>query len=55
VGRRRARRLDEARERLPPAWAPAGRGPFTSGGTEADNLAVLGAWRARRTTGGRRS
>ncbi len=44
--------LDEARERV----ARLSRRPpdeicFTSGGTEADNLAILGAWRARRDEG----
>jgi cysteine desulfurase len=39
--------LDEARERLARALgASADEMCFTSGGTEADNLAVLGAWRA---------
>lgn len=41
--------LDEARERLARALgAAADEICFTSGGTEADNLAVLGAWRALR-------
>lgn len=44
--------LDEARERVAHAL---GASPdeicFTSGGTEADNLAILGAWRARRDSG----
>jgi cysteine desulfurase len=44
--------LDEARERVA---ACLGARPdeicFTSGGTESDNLAVLGAWRARRAEG----
>lgn len=44
--------LDEARERMARCL---GANPdevcFTSGGTEADNLAVLGAWRAMRTRG----
>jgi cysteine desulfurase len=48
-GRAARAALDEARERLA---ACLGARPdevaFTSGGTEADNLAVLGAWRARR-------
>ncbi len=43
--------LDEARERLARCL---GAHPdeicFTSGGTEGDNLAVLGTWRARRST-----
>ena len=43
--------LDEARERLARALgASADEICFTSGGTEADNLAVLGAWRALRRT-----
>jgi cysteine desulfurase len=41
--------LDESRERIAQALGAA---PdeicFTSGGTEADNLAILGAWRAQR-------
>ena len=41
--------LDEARERLARALgASADEICFTSGGTEADNLAVIGAWRALR-------
>ena len=44
--------LDEARERLASC---IGARPdelcFTSGGTEGDNLAVFGVWRARRTAG----
>ena len=41
--------LDEARERLARALgASADEVCFTSGGTEADNLAVIGAWRAVR-------
>lgn len=48
-GRAARAALDEARERLA---ACLGARPdevaFTSGGTESDNLAVLGAWRARR-------
>jgi cysteine desulfurase len=41
--------LDEARERLARALgASADEICFTSGGTESDNLAVLGAWRALR-------
>jgi cysteine desulfurase len=44
--------LDEARERVAGCL---GAHPdeicFTSGGTEADNLTVLGAWRARRAEG----
>jgi len=41
--------LDEARERLARALgASADEICFTSGGTESDNLALLGAWRALR-------
>src|SRR2546430_10287911 len=44
--------LDEARERVAHCL---GASPdeicFTSGGTEADNIAILGAWRARRDEG----
>jgi len=44
--------LDEARERVAHAL---GASPdeicFTSGGTEADNIAILGSWRARRDAG----
>jgi cysteine desulfurase len=51
-GREARAALDEARERLA---ATFGARPdevcFTSGGTEADNMAVLGAWRARRGEG----
>jgi cysteine desulfurase len=51
-GRAARAALDEARERLA---ACLGARPdevcFTSGGTEGDNLAVLGAWRARRLNG----
>ena len=43
--------LDEARERLARSLgASADEICFTSGGTEADNLAVIGAWRALRKT-----
>jgi cysteine desulfurase len=43
--------LDEARERLARALgASADEICFTSGGTESDNLAVIGAWRAQRAT-----
>ena len=51
-GREARAALDEARERLANC---IGARPdeicFTSGGTEADNLAILGAWRARRKEG----
>ena len=44
--------LDEARERLAVSLgAHADEIVFTSGGTEADNLAVLGTWRALRGQG----
>lgn len=50
-GREARAALDEARERVAQAL---GASPdelcFTSGGTEGDNLAVLGSWRAVRTT-----
>jgi cysteine desulfurase len=46
--------LDEARERIASCM---GAGPdeivITSGGTEGDNLAILGVWRTRRKTDGR--
>jgi cysteine desulfurase len=51
-GREARAALDEARERV--AHCLGARGDelcFTSGGTEADNLAVLGAWRAIRQNG----
>jgi cysteine desulfurase len=51
-GREARAALDEARERL--AGCIGARSDeicFTSGGTEADNLAVLGGWRARRRDG----
>ena len=51
-GREARAALDEARERV---GRCLGARPdeicFTSGGTEADNLAILGAWRARKATG----
>ena len=51
-GREARAALDEARERIAHTL---GANPdeicFTSGGTEGDNLAILGAWRARRTEG----
>src|SRR6201746_916545 len=47
-GREARTALDEARERV---GRCLGASPdeicFTSGGTEADNIAILGAWRAR--------
>jgi cysteine desulfurase len=51
-GREARAALDEARERLARCLgANADEVYFTSGGTEADNMAVLGAWRARRAEG----
>lgn len=47
-GREARAALDEARERVARCLgAHTDEVCFTSGGTEADNLAVLGAWRAR--------
>jgi cysteine desulfurase len=44
--------LDEARERVARCLgASADEICFTSGGTEADNLAILGSWRAHRDEG----
>jgi cysteine desulfurase len=51
-GREARAALDEARERLARCLgAHPDEVYFTSGGTEADNMAVLGAWRARRGEG----
>jgi cysteine desulfurase len=51
-GREARAALDEARERLGRCLgARADEICFTSGGTEADNFAILGAWRARRSKG----
>jgi cysteine desulfurase len=51
-GREARTALDEARERVARCLgATADEICFTSGGTEADNLAVLGSWRARRSQG----
>jgi cysteine desulfurase len=51
-GREARAALDEARERLARCLgAHPDEVYFTSGGTEADNMAVLGAWRARRAEG----
>ena len=51
-GREARAALDEARERLANCiGARSDEMCFTSGGTEADNLAILGAWRARRSEG----
>ncbi len=51
-GREARAALDEARERVARCL---GANPdemcFTSGGTEADNLAVIGSWRMRRASG----
>ena len=53
-GREARAALDEARERLAHTiGARADELCFTSGGTEADNMAVLGAWRTRRGAGRR--
>jgi len=53
-GRETRTAIDEARERIA---ACLGAQPdeicFTSGGTEGDNLAILGAWRAARAAGRR--
>src|SRR5688572_32207420 len=51
-GREARTALDEARERLANCiGARSEEICFTSGGTEADNIAILGAWRARRAEG----
>src|SRR3954464_10716454 len=51
-GREARTALDEARERVARCLgASVDEIVFTSGGTEADNIAVLGAWRARRGEG----
>jgi cysteine desulfurase len=51
-GREARTAMDEARERVAHCLgASADEICFTSGGTEADNIAVLGAWRARRDEG----
>lgn len=51
-GREARTALDEARERLASCiGARSDEMCFTSGGTEADNIAVLGVWRARRASG----
>ena len=51
-GREARTALDEARERLAACiGARSDEMCFTSGGTEADNLAILGAWRARHQDG----
>jgi cysteine desulfurase len=51
-GREARAALDEARERLANCiGAKSDEMCFTSGGTEADNLAILGSWRIRRREG----
>jgi cysteine desulfurase len=51
-GREARAALDEARERVAHCLgAQPDEICFTSGGTEADNIALLGAWRARRGSG----
>ncbi|HEX3868588.1 MAG TPA: aminotransferase class V-fold PLP-dependent enzyme, partial [Gemmatimonadaceae bacterium] len=51
-GREARTALDEARERVGKCLgASSDEICFTSGGTEADNLAILGTWRARRPAG----
>jgi cysteine desulfurase len=51
-GREARTALDEARERIARCLgATPDEICFTSGGTEADNIAILGAWRARRDQG----
>jgi cysteine desulfurase len=51
-GREARTALDEARERLANCiGARSDEMCFTSGGTEADNIAILGAWRARKGEG----
>jgi cysteine desulfurase len=51
-GREARAALDEARERMARCLgARSDEICFTSGGTEGDNLAILGAWRAAKTSG----
>ncbi|MGH7680276.1 MAG: cysteine desulfurase family protein [Gemmatimonadaceae bacterium] len=51
-GREARTALDEARERLAACLgARSDELCFTSGGTEADNIAILGGWRARHSEG----
>lgn len=53
-GREARTALDEARERVAACLgASADELCFTSGGTESDNLAILGGWRVLRSTGRR--
>ena len=55
-GREARTALDEARERVGRCLgASADEIVFTSCGTEADNMALIGVWRARRGDGGRRA
>ena len=51
-GREARTALDEARERVAACLGAASDEVcFTSGGTEADNLAILGGWRVRKDSG----
>src|SRR3954462_10825389 len=51
-GREARTALDEARERVAHCLgAQTDEICFTSGGTEADNIAILGAWRASQSAG----
>src|SRR5919107_1040290 len=55
AGRRARRVVEESREQLAAAFgARPSEVVLTSGGTEADNLAVVGGYRARRAQDGRR-
>ena len=55
AGRRARRVVEESREQLAAAFgARPSEVVLTSGGTEADNLAVVGGYRARRAEDGRR-
>ena len=55
AGRRARRVVEEAREQIADAYgARPSEVVFTSGGTEADNLAVKGLYWARRGAGSRR-
>src|ERR1044071_4158157 len=55
-GREARAALDEARERVARCLgANADEVCFTSGGTESDNLAVLGPWRAARSANSARN
>ena len=52
AGRRARAFLDDARERVAKAWrCKAGEVVFSSGGTESNNLAILGAARSLRNKG----